>query len=136
MPCTQKSSGIWFQQQLKYELLPDRRGIHNYFLDLFKLKPMHTTAGDALGALTVYVPLYHFFTWTWCWKLAFCLLVSQVSQVPLLKGMEQRHAPSIVPAPRPPVLATAAQDNPPPERPPIDLFKSCLLYTSPSPRDS
>lgn len=58
--------------------------------------------------------------------------MSQVSKVPLLKGMEQRHPPSLVSASRPPALATAAQDNPPPERPPIDLFKSVFESESES----
>lgn len=62
--------------------------------------------------------------------------MSQVSQVPLLKGMEQRHPPSLVSASRPPALATAAQDNPPPERPPIDLFKSVFESESESESES
>lgn len=59
-----------------------------------------------------------------------------MSQVPLLKGMEQRHPPSIVSAPRPSVLETAAQDNPPPDRPPIDLFKSVFESESESESES
>lgn len=54
----------------------------------------------------------------------------------MLQGMEQRHPPSIVSDLRPPVLVTAAQDNPPPERPPIDLFKSVFESESESESES
>lgn len=54
VPCIQDSSAFGFQQQSKYEFLPDKRSIHDYVWELFELKPMHTTAEDALGAFTVY----------------------------------------------------------------------------------